>query len=1214
MKIKKWFASSLSRFALPLIAIAGIGLIWSVQRHADSNLRAELQQQARMVATMIDIEELQTLTGTAADSTSPVYLKLKEQLASIRSGNSKCRFVYLMGRKLNGEIFFFVDDRPVGDKEEAPAGMIYQDVPDGFRHIFDTGLTDTVGPFTDQWGHFVSGAAPIIDPKTGAVRAVLGLDVSATSWKRILLNQIAMTVGTVIALLIGTITFLIARVRIVRTQRPIMRRLLLPLSAMIGLILAATGAILYQQHQQQLTKEIESDTADIAADLRVILDQQISGLTLAAQPIAADEETVQAVSRRDFDRLLAIYQPVFKILNQQTHLARFSFIDTNLHNLLRIHQPQQRGDSIDRSSATEAARSGKMTSGIELDPHGNPTLRVVQPIFQGTTLIGYVELGKEMTDTFQALRSRSDNPVTVIIDKKFLDRPVWESEMRQLGRDAVWERLSRSVIYYSSDKRLPDALFSWADQTTSDSRSLTANHPIAFDGKNWVGAAIPFQDASGKEIGKLLVMRDISSMKQEFWRLMSWAAPVCLVLLTLLVAFIYLLIHRTDVGIRLQHEELQDSEARIRAITESAQDPILMMDPDGRISYWNPAAERLLGYTSTEAIGQDLHTLIVPTRYHAAHQAAFPTFQLTGQGAAIGNPIDLCAIRKDGSEISVQISLSALQLHGQWHSVGILRDITDRLRNEADLARLVTATERANRAKGEFLANMSHEIRTPMNGVIGMTGLLLETRLSGEQRHYTEMIRSSGESLLTIINDILDFSKIEASKLDLEILDFDLENLLDDSAEVEAMQAHKKGLEFICAVAPDVPTQLRGDPSRLRQVLLNLTSNAIKFTPYGEIALQASLVDATDDTVKVRFTVSDTGIGIPTEKHETLFDQFTQVDAATTRHYGGTGLGLAISKCLVNLMGGEIGCISELGQGSQFWFEIRFERALEAARSSQKLESLRGTHLLIVDDNATNREVLSLQLAAWGLRVQEASDGPTALLMLADANAAGDPFQIAILDMQMPAMDGVMLGRSIRADANLPAIRLILLTSVDTSNSTLLMQESGFSACLVKPARKSELLRHLLVKAAVNESLDPSIYHFGENKTRILIAEDNVINQKVALGILKRLGIKAEAVANGEEAVHALTSMPYDLVLMDMQMPVMDGLEATQMIRAANSPVLNPQIPIIAMTANAMQGAEKACLDSGMNDYLTKPVTPQSVAAIVRKWLPTSPNGKHSPI
>ena len=575
-----------------------------------------------------------------------------------------------------------------------------------------------------------------------------------------------------------------------------------------------------------------------------------------------------------------------------------------------------------------------------------------------------------------------------------------------------------------------------------------------------------------------------------------------------------------------------------------------------------------------------------------------------------------------------------LRMSGTHQDVTVRRNVQEQLQlanrqlaQAIDHAnRMATEAERANAAKSEFLATMSHEIRTPMNGVIGVTALLLDTNLDEDQRKYAEIVRSSAESLLSLLNDILDFSKIEAGRLELATLEFDLVALVDDVCSVQAVGAQEKGLEFTCAMDADVPERVQGDSGRLRQVLTNLVSNAVKFTDAGDVAVRVSVVAGAQVAPGVppepllRFTVSDTGIGIPADKLGALFRKFSQVDSSNTRRHGGSGLGLAISKQLVELMGGTIGVSSEPGRGTEFWFLASLPvstsgtpgAALPAGPGS-------GARVLVVDDHPASRRALSARVAACGLHPQDAPDAGAALAAMLRALDAGEPFRLVLVDQDMPGTDGTSLARTIRGDARFASAGVVLLTRIGAHVDKQALAQAGVSAHLVKPVRRDHLVAELEKLFAADATPMPRpapsavrVGPFAATNPRVLLVEDNSVNQLVALRCLERLGCRVEAVANGREALDALSTVRYDLVLMDCQMPEMDGFETTRAIRrwdvapAGVPPGLRAiasRIPIVAMTAGAMEGDREACLAAGMDDYLTKPLRPGELAECLGRWV-----------
>jgi PAS domain S-box-containing protein len=1363
---------------LLVILAAGVCLAWWTVVRADREMRADLLQQTRNVARMMDFEGVQALAGTADDLRNPEYLRLKDQLAATRSAIPHCRFLYLMGRHADGKLFFLVDSEAVESKDYSPPGQIYEEAPAEYHRVFNTRTDTVVGPKTDRWGTWITGFVPLRGPhenhassdpesnnpadersasaaRRGAPRAVLAMDIDARDWHRMLaraaLPPALLTLANAVLLLAGA-ALLARRARCGSLPPRWLHHLEPVLAITAGTVLTAFATHLAHQRE--------------TSNRKLIFEQ------LANDHTEAIARMVHTLRSTELESLARFYESDEKVIP-----AEFQHFTTHLANNPAVQAWEwiPAVPAADRESFEAQIRgaTGKDFHIWQRDAQGKPLsasgraiyypVSQVAPMTGNEAALGF-DLGsdplrrKALEAAAHSGLSTATAPVTLVQETGnqkgiLIYRPVFDAADPPRLRGFVLAVLRMGTLLRNAAPNNPAIL---------ELALLHPNAPPETLATDW--------DAAHPPLAALSVTRPVMAFGKVF-AVIAHAGPAFLSLqpasaewlvaitglgLTAALAIVISLLRRRREELeRLVAErssELRESEFRMQTITDSAYDAIIMMDANGNISYWNPAAERTLGYTSTEAIGQCLHTLITPPRHRAAHNAAFPLFQKTEQGAAIGKTLDLEATRKDGQEIHVQLALSAIHIDGAWHAVGILRDITahkqaedslresenrhrsvlaamaegivvqaadgtiidcnqsaekilglsrdqilgrtsvdprwqavdvedrpfageqhpammslcsgrashnvtmglhlpdgarrwilinaepmfrsgeatpyavvtsfadvterrqakeslrltterltlavragsvgiwdydvlhnhliwdaqmyrlygitddqfsgayeawqaglhpdDQQRGHAEIQMAIngekefntefrvlwpdggihniraialvernssgqalhmigtnwditahkqaeaalletnrkleaataratemsTKAERATIAKSDFLANMSHEIRTPMNGVLGMTDLLLDTPLNPEQRHCAETVRTSAQALLSLINDILDFSKIEAGRLDLEIIDFDLLLLCSNLTDLLAPQAGQKGLEFSCDVAPDVPPVINGDPGRLRQILLNLAGNAIKFTPHGKVTVQVSLVSASATAMVLRFTVRDTGIGIPAEKQTQLFQKFSQMDTSTARHYGGTGLGLAISKQLAHLMDGEIGVTSVVGQGSEFWF----------------------------------------------------------------------------------------------------------------------------TACLA-PAL------HALPAAAPPDPPPGNRPHWSG--LRVLLAEDNVINQKVALGFLNTLGLQADVAVSGTEAMQALSTIAYDVVLMDMQMPEMDGPEATRLIRAPHSTALNPRIPIIAMTANTTRDAARICLAAGMNDYIAKPISSRSLASALEKWLPQAADG-----
>jgi len=1107
-----------------LFLIAAPLLSWWTVISADHQMREQLLQQVRLATQGIDIEQLKTLEGSPADLGKPVYSKLKEQLARARSAAYKCRFVYLLGRNSNRKVYFYADSEPSNSPDSSPAGQIYDEATDLLQKVFIIGEANTEGPVPDRWGTWVSGFVPLVDSHNGRLLAVFGMDVDASDWVFDIAARSAIPIGLMMLMLIALISAYLLSRGVEAMPGMVRRRLVPPLGALISIIILLLGIVLWQQHKQRMNEAVHRSETEISGAFQKSLDGSKYALGIIVESLIHDTDITEAMLSRDKGKLLSTSSSLYEGLKRSYGITQLNFIDAKRVSILRVQKPTDSDDRIDRFTLGEAERTGESSSGIELGQFGAFTLWIDVPVVVNGRLLGYIEIGKDTDNILKELKLESGRGLALFINKKVLQRSGWEEGQKLSGGNAPWELFRNDVLAFSSFGRFPkefNAVLSAAD----------ASEGLEFDldGRSWKISSNPLKEASGRVVGKMILMQDISAYKWAAYRLVAIAGIACIVILALFFSFLFVVLSRVDRSINRREEELRHRSAfqmllidlavgfvnkplndldnsinRVLALIGefSGVDRVYLFNYDyehetmSNTHEWCASGipadiqnlqdvpyKELLEWVSIHRRGEVVY---IPDVKGLKEDSVFRT-GLEGKGikSLITIPLNF------SQECFGFVGFSSVRKQKTWgdEEIALLRILSElitnaevRHRNETALLNARFIAETANRAKSEFLANMSHEIRTPMNGVIGMTALLLDTSLTSVQKEYAEAVLSSAESLLNLLNDILDFSKIEAGKLDLEMLDFDLRKVLDDFAAIMVHRAGEKKLTFICTLSQEVMPFLRGDPARLCQVLNNLAGNAIKFTHQGEVTVFVERVSSNDDEVWLRFSVKDTGIGIPQKKIEILFSSFTQVDASTTRRFGGTGLGLAICRQLVQLMGGEIGVKSLENKGSEFWFVLPFKK--------QKVP-------LNVGQDA------------------------------ADVAEAGSKFQ------------------------PLPQWR----------------------------------------KDAVSREF------------RILLAEDSSVNQKVVIGILRKLNYHIDVVTNGREVIDALAGLPYDLVIMDVQMPEMDGLEATRIIRNPNSAVLNHHVPVIALTAHAMQGDRELCMQAGMDDYVSKPIVPSLLLETLNKWL-----------
>lgn len=848
-------------------------------------------------------------------------------------------------------------------------------------------------------------------------------------------------------------------------------------------------------------------------------------------------------------------------------------LERQLGEHLKVHRQEQRREAVSRIIA------GTVVVGLLLSVWLAVVSRVRQWRASQTSRFAQLARAEEKLHLLSQAMERS--PASVVITDTAGNIEYVNSKFTQVTGYTSAEVLGKNPRVLKAGGKSPEGYRELWQTVTSGKEWRGEFHNKKKNGElYWESASIsPIRDSANRITHYLAVKEDITARKQ--------AAA-----------------------------ELGTSVLRFHSVWDHSVDGMRLMDGEGRILAVNESFCRLVNLRREELEGQ-LFTVSYEETAAEPYAEMLRLYRDRFTRRDIPPRHERHMVFKGGKGVDLDVATSFLDLPGgQTIVLTLFRDITERKRAEQELRNAKEAAESATRAKGDFLASMSHEIRTPMNGVMGMLGLLHDTELSDRQREFIQIARSSAEALLDIINDILDFSKIEAGKLKIEPIAFDLQTTVEEAGEIFASKVAEKGLDLIVRFAPNAPRYIIGDSGRVRQVLTNLVGNAIKFTAKGHVLVSIQCERQTDSRAQLTFSVEDTGIGVAPDRLDHIFEKFTQADASTTRRFGGTGLGLAISKHLVELMGGTIAVTSQPGKGSTFSFSLPVDLPREPLPVAPPRTFLEGVRVLIVDDNEVNRRVLHEQICSWRMRNGGYASAEEALTKLREARAAGDPYHIAILDYQMPGMDGEMLARAIKADPDLRATLLVMLTSLGRPDDTTRLREAGVFACLLKPVRQSKLWDTLAEAWGAHTRQSPvqsltrtvSSRPRSAGKTdrkvhaRVLVADDNTTNQKVARLMLENLGCRVDVAANGHEAVEMLALLPYDVVFMDCEMPEMDGYEATAEIRRRHADARH--VPVVAMTAKAIQGDRDRCLEAGMDDYISKPVQLEDLEAALARWIP----------
>ena len=1025
----------------------------------------------------------------------------------------------------------------------------------------------------------------------------------------------------------------------------IRKRVLIPLVVSIACCVGVFILSSLWLEKALLERKLNEDRIRLVAGLHEVISTNVALLNCAVDFIHDLEGLSEHAELKDRQGLYRFLSPVFNRLNKEYGVTHVEFIDRSKISFLKLHRPHDFGDAIDRVTLLKAASSGQPSSGLEIGPAGNLAIRCVRPWKVNGADVGFIEIGQTLNNLSLRLSRSLGLDLIITINKSLVKRPYWEAALSKHLLPGAWDDFRDFVVSSQTIDLMPRNLEQFLKSSNDQDGLMFESRGYRYAG---IGA-VPLTDAAGKKVGNIVFVRDLTNDESDLFRLWLIVTSLGLAAAAILLGWFYVYLGSVEGSLvlgrqnltreiqerRAAQERLRSSLQFLNTLLNTIPSPILYKDKNGAIKECNDVfAEHLAGLAKDKIIGKNVDEFPEPISQRIRDALTLNDDLVTKEGSVTSYEASVkCA---DGTDRILSIRKAPhFAASGQLMGVvGVMLDVTELKENENALRQakekaealnveltesvkraemLAEKAEAASKAKSDFLAKMSHEIRTPMNGIIGMTELLLDTNVSAEQKEYLNAIKISADALLTVISDVLDFSKIEAGKLEFFVTDFDLRDCIGDTLTSIGIQAYKKGLELAYSVDPAVPALVVGDPGRIRQILVNLVGNAIKFTESGEIVVNVELLKKTDKHVEIHVTVRDTGIGIPEDKQQKIFEAFEQVDNTSTRQYAGTGLGLAITSQLVQKMGGKIWVESTLGSGSVFHFTLKLE--ISDAQSQKKKNGvpnfdLNDLPVLVVDDNATNRQILSDTLRSWGMVPTAVADSAEALQAVTRASEKGKPFPLAIIDFLLPDMDGFQLTEKINSTPGLEIATIVMLTSGGQRGDAARCLELGIAGYLLKPVKQSDLFAAIVRtlnrdSQRVQTSALTTRHTIRESHRplHILLAEDNLINQKLAVRVLNNMGHSVVVAPDGEQAVDFYKQQSFDLILMDIQMPKMDGFQATDAIRSLESKS-GLHTPIVAMTAHALKGDEERCLAAGMDAYISKPVKLQELYRIIESLAP----------